>query len=98
MQYFINENNLYNTHANATGTNSLPSTCNLDTEKLRQLQQQDKYITILIAKCKSTKSNKTPYYLDKQGITYRKIRDRPNNFYAIIMLYNHIFYMKAEIH
>ena len=51
---------------------------NLDLEKLKQLQ--DKYLTKLIANCTSTKSNKTPYYLDEHDITYRKIRDAAINF------------------
>ena len=45
IQCFLDEKNLANTHARATDTNSLPHTCNLDPEKLKQLQQQDEYIT-----------------------------------------------------
>ena len=29
------------------------------------------------------KNNEISYYLDEHGITYRKIRDGPNIFYAI---------------
>ena len=40
----------------------------------------------LIAKWKFTKNNETPYYLDKHGITYRKIRDGPNIFHVVMGL------------
>ena len=30
-------------------------------------------------------NDKIPYYLDKHGIIYRKIRDRPNSFHAIVV-------------
>ena len=48
-------NDLDKTHASATNTKSLPHICNLNPEKLKQSQQQDEYITNLIAKCKSAK-------------------------------------------
>ena len=42
-----------------TCTNSLPHICTLDLQKLKQLQQQNEYITKLIAKCKFSKNNET---------------------------------------
>ena len=83
-QYLLDKNDLDCTHASATHTNSLPHACNLDQENLKQLQQHE-YITKLNAKYKSAKNNETPYYLDEHGITYRKIRDRPNIFHAIMV-------------
>ena len=31
------------------------------------------------------KNDKIPYHLEKHGITYRKIRERPNIFHAIMV-------------
>ena len=48
-------NNADNTHASSTVTDSLHHTCHLDPQKCKQLQQQHKNITQLIAKFKSNK-------------------------------------------
>ena len=45
QQYILDKNNADNTHASTTDTNSLPHTCNLYPQKLKQLQQQDENIT-----------------------------------------------------
>ena len=80
-QYILDKHNADN--KNASSTSSPPHTCHLDLQKLKQLQQQDENITKLIAKCKSSKKNETSYHLDKH--IYRKIRDRPNIFHAIMV-------------
>ena len=105
IKYFLDEKDLANTrlqdtNTTTTGTNSLPHICNLDPEKIKWLQQQDEYITKLIDKCKSTENDKIPYHLDEHGITYRKIRDGPNIFHAMMVsnAFNHIFYIKAMMH
>ena len=33
----------------------------------------------------SKKNDKTPYYIDEHGITYSKMRNGPNIFYAIMV-------------
>ena len=73
----------------------------LDPEKLKQLQQQDEYITKFIANCKSSKNNETLCYLDEHGITYRKITDGPHIFhcyYAFLKPCSGIFCMSAIMH
>ena len=57
---------------------------NLDPEKIKQLQQQDRNITKITDKFKSKKNEKTPYNLDEHSITYRKIRDGSNIFHTIM--------------
>ena len=81
----MDKNYFDNTNDSATGINSLPHACNIDLEKLKQLQQQDEYKMKLIYKCKSTKSKVTPYYLDEHGITYRKITNGPNIFHTVMI-------------
>ena len=67
------QESLGNTYASVTSANIWPHTCNLDPEKLKQLQQQDEYKNEL-PNASLPKNKKTPYYLDEHGITYRKIR------------------------
>ena len=75
QKYILDKNDTDNTHASSTSTNSLPQPWSLDLQKIRQLQQQDEYITKLIAKCKSSKNNEIRYYLDEQSITERSEMD-----------------------
>ena len=75
IKFILDKNDIDNTHASTKSTNTLPHACNLDPQKLKQLQQQDEYITKLIAKNKSNENNETPCYLDEHGFTYGKIRD-----------------------
>ena len=56
----LDMNDTDNTHAKTTSTNSLEHECNLDPQKCKQLQQQDEYITKLIAKCKFRKTMRPP--------------------------------------
>ena len=40
----------------------------------------------IIVKCKSKHyHDKTPYHLDDHGIAYRKVKDRSNDFHAIMV-------------
>ena len=105
MKYCLNEKDLTNLHsqstdAHITDTNSLSHMYNLDPTKIKQLQQQDVHITNLSDRCKSEKNSKISYYLDEHGIAYKKIRDGPNMFHAIMVpnIYNHMYYMNATTH
>ena len=99
QQYILYKHNAENTHASSTSTDSQTHICHLNPQKLKQLQE-DENITKLIAKCKSSKNNETPYHLDKYGIIYTKIRDGPNIFHAIMVPKpcSPIFYMSATMH
>ena len=72
------------TNAHIIDTNSLSCLCNLDPEKQSSYNNMG-HITKITKICKSKKNEKIPYYLDEHGITYRKIRDGPNVFHAILV-------------
>ena len=102
IKYCLNVKDLGNfksqgTSAHALDTNSLLSRYNLDPGNIKQLQQ-DGHITKIIDKCKSKKNDKTPYYLDEHGITYRKIGDGSNVFHANMICYSLQPYILHESH
>ena len=63
---------------------SFTLTSNLDPSNVRQIQQQDAHISIIVTKCNSKKHCKTLYYLDKHGVAYGKIKDGPNISHAVM--------------
>ena len=74
QQNTLHKNNTDNTYASNTSNDSLPHTGNSDLQRIKQLQQQDENITKLIAMCRSSKNNETPYKMDEHSIIYRKIK------------------------
>ena len=98
-EYPLDRNDLDNTHASATITNSLQHTCNLDLEKLKQLQQ-DEYITKLIAKCKSTKIMRPP--ITWMSMLLLTERSEMNLIFVTLLWFlmpcSHTFFMKVIMH
>ena len=63
-----------------------PPQCILDLTEVKQLQWQGTHLSTIIAKCTShSHHNETPYYLDDNGIVYRKVRDGSNIFHNIMV-------------
>ena len=56
------------------------------------------HISKVIYKCKSKKNDKTLYYLDQHGTTYRKSRDGPTIFHATMVLVALQPYISYESH
>ena len=100
QQYILDKNDADNTHASNTSTHSLPHTCNLDLQKLKQLQQQDENNTKLIPKCKSSASNETPYHWMSM-VLYTEKSEMDPIFFMLLWFpipCNPIFYMSATMH
>ena len=63
-----------------------PPQCNIDLDKIKQLQAQDPHLSKVIAKCTPhNHHNKTPYYLD-EGV-HGKVRNGSNIFHDILVPY-----------
>ena len=102
IKYFPNEKDLANprlqdTNTGSTDANSSLCICNLDLEKIKQLQKQDEYITKIIDKGKSTKM--TGYLIIWMSIPLLIEKSEIDQMFSMqlwsLMLCNNLFYMKA---
>ena len=73
--------------------------CKLDITEVKQSQGQDMHLSKIIKKCKPQHHyDKTLYFLSEPGITYRKIRDGLNIFYAIMVPKNLQCFISYKCH
>ena len=70
----------------------------LDLTEVKQLQGRDMYLSKLLQNVNLSHHDKTPYILDEYGIVYRKVWDRPNIFYAMLVPKNLQPYLCYECH